>query len=67
VGASADDDLAQAILAKRSRSGSRDALGAFASKYGVDLPEEEDPLGDDAAFQAAQARLMATKTKKAKK
>ena len=52
--AAGDFDLAAAILAKRPRSESQTGLGAFASKYGVDLPE--DPL-DDAAFEAARARL----------
>lgn len=52
------NDLAAAILAKRPRSESQTGLGALASKYGVALPE--DPL-DDAAFEAARARLTKNK------
>ena len=61
--ATAGDDLAQAILAKRSRSSTTSASGGgladFAAKYGV--AGDEDPLGDDAAFRAAQERLLKRK------
>jgi DnaJ homolog subfamily C member 9 len=53
-------DLAQAILAKRSRSSTGGGgFSDFAAKFGV--VDDEDPLGDDAAFRAAQERLFKQK------
>ena len=61
-----DFNLAQAILSKRSLNSTRSggcALGDLASKYGVSMPDGEfdDPLGDEAAFKAAQQRMLSKK------
>ena len=54
------DDLARAILAKRSRSSTTGVgFSDFAAKFGV--ADDEDPLVDDAAFRAAQERLFKRK------
>ena len=54
------DDLARAILAKRSRSSTTGGgFSDFAAKFGV--ADDEDPLVDDAAFRAAQERLFKQK------